>query len=352
MTEEKKNSSITYQEIFLQPRSFDAANQAFGAVGSVLDALFTTKFDEVIFTGCGTSLYLAQSAAFVFSFYNGIPAKAVCCSELYYYPDSYVKGQQVLVIPVTRKSITTEVKLAIEQIRKRPGVQTLSITCDQGSREYNDFMMLSPDADEDSVVMTRSFTSMLYLSVLLAMYVGGKRNEIKAMEQYGEEAGKFLEKASWLAEKVMKEHQHLNLYITLGQGIYYGVANECMNKMKEMGIANSEAYHTLEYRHGPMSLVDPDTLIVVFSSLDTRTEDIRLIQEMKAYGAVTVAAGIHAEGEFCDADYQIDLPECYHDVQNAPMAGLIGQMIGYYIAEKKGLDADTPRHLSQAIVID
>ena len=40
----------------------------------------------------------------------------------------------------------------------------------------------------------------------------------------------------------MNEHKNLNLYIILGQGIYYGVANECMNKMKEMGLSNSEEY--------------------------------------------------------------------------------------------------------------
>ncbi len=38
-------------------------------------------------------------------------------------------------------------------------------------------------------------------------------------------------------------------------------------------------------------------------------------------------------------------------MQNAALIGLIGQFIGYYIAEKKGIDADHPRHLSQAIVI-
>lgn len=351
MAEEKIKSSKTYQEIFLQPRSFDAVNQALKAVGSTLDVVFSRKFDEVIFTGCGTSLYLAQSAAFVLSHYNEIPAKAVCCSELYYYPDSYVKGKHVLVVPVTRKSITTEVRMAIDQIRKRPGVQTLSITCDEGSGQYNDFMLLSPDAEEDSVVMTRSFTSMLYLAVLLAMYAGGKKDEIKAMEAYAEKAGEFLEKADRLAKRIVYKNPDLKLFVTLGQGIYYGVANECMNKVKEMGIANSEAYYTLEYRHGPMSLADTDTLIVVFSSLDTRKEDIRLIREMSEYGAVTVAVGINAQVDFFDADYQLDLPDCYHDIQNAPMAGLIGQMIGYYVAEKKQLDADAPRHLSQAIVI-
>ena len=41
----------------------------------------------------------------------------------------------------------------------------------------------------------------------------------------------------------------------------------------------------------------------------------------------------------------------YDSLQNAAMIGFIGQMMGYYLAELKGLNADTPRHLSQAIVI-
>lgn len=348
---EKNNSSMTYKEIYLQPRSFQAVNEVFDQYCNTLDKIFEKGFDEVIFIGCGTSLYLAQSAAFAFSYYNEIPAKAVCCSELSYYPDSYVKGKQVLVVPVTRKSVTTEVKRAVEQIRKRPGITTLSITCDALSGEYNDFMILSPEAEEDSVVMTRSFTSMLYLAVLMAMYAGKKHDLRKAMTDYGEDAGSFLKKADKLAQKVMSENESLSLFVTLGQGVYYGVANECMNKMKEMGIANSESYYTLEYRHGPMSLADSNTLIVFFSSLDTRKEDVKLIKEMKEYGAITVCVGIRAN-QVKEAHYCLDLPEKYDDMQNASMAGLLGQMIGYYIAEAKHLDADTPRHLSQAIVIE
>lgn len=50
-------------------------------------------------------------------------------------------------------------------------------------------------------------------------------------------------------------------------------------------------------------------------------------------------------------DYVLDMPYGYDSLQNAAMIGLIGQLMGYYIAQQKGLDADTPRHLSQAIVI-
>lgn len=347
----KKNSEITYQEIYRQPESFAAVNESLEDIFAVLDQVFAENYDELIFTGCGTSLYLAQAAAHAFSTYNAVPAKAMCCSELYYFPETYVKDRKVLVLPITRKSYTTEVRMAIDKVRSYPNVKSLAITCDKDSEKYNDYVLLSPETAEDSVIMTRSFTSMVYLSVVMAMYAGGKKDQIMAMSGYADHARDALKKMDDLAKKIVEENENLNLYITLGQGIYYGVANECMNKMKEMGLTNSEAYYSLEYRHGPMSLVDENTLIIFLGSEHTGDGDAKLLAEMKSYGAVTAAVGSKAGAELSEADYCLDLPYGYNDEQNAAMIGFIGQFLGYYIAEKKGIDADSPRHLSQAIVI-
>ena len=346
---DKKNSEVTYREIYGQPESFEAVNARLPEIFAVLDQAFAGGYDELIFTGCGTSLYLAQTAAHAFSSYNAIPAKAVCCSELYYFPEVYLKGKRVLVLPITRKSYTTEVRMAIDKARSFPGVKSLAITCDGDSALYN--MILSPETAEDSVIMTRSFTSMVYLAVIMAMYVGGKRDEIAAMANYGDSARDALQRMDDLARRIIAGHENLNLFITLGQGIYYGVANECMNKMKEMGLSNSEAYYSLEYRHGPMSLVDENTLIIFLSHSAAVQEDAKLLRQMKEYGAVTLAIGNSATEDFKESDYCLDLPYGYNDAQNAALIGFIGQFIGYYIAEKKEIDADTPRHLSQAIVI-
>jgi len=348
---EKKNSQLTYSEVYKQPESFEAVNKSLEDIYRVLDQAFAEEYDELIFTGCGTSFYLAQAAAHAFSAYNCLPAKAMCCSELYYFPETFVKNRRVLVLPITRKSYTTEVRMAIDKVRSFPGVKTLAITCDKDSAVYNDYMILSPDTAEDSVIMTRSFTSMVYLSVIMAMYVGGKKDEVAAMADYGNSARDVLGKMDALAKKIIGENEHLNLYITLGQGIYYGVANECMNKIKEMGISNSEAYYSLEYRHGPMSLVDENTLVLFLSHSKTVEEDAKLLAQMKEYGAVTAAVGNTATVDMKEADYCLDLPYGYNDMQNAALIGFIGQFIGYYIAEKKSIDADQPRHLSQAIVI-
>ena len=228
-----KNSELTYQEMYGQPASFQAINNTLDHIFGVLDQVFEEKYDELIFTGCGTSLYLAQTAAHAFAACTGISAKGMCCSELYYFPETYVgNGKKVLVLPITRKSYTTEVRMAIDKVRSMSGVKTLAITCDPDSAKYNDYVILSPDTAEDSVIMTRSFTSMVYLAVILAFYAGGKREKIEAMKNYGKESEEFLKLTDATAKRIAGEHPELNLYITLGQGVNYGIANECMNKMK------------------------------------------------------------------------------------------------------------------------
>ncbi len=347
-----KNSELTYKEIYGQPVSFQAVNDTLDTIFKTLDEVFAEKYDEVIFTGCGTSLYLAQASAHAFSTCTGISAKGMCCSELYYFPETYVgNGKKVLVVPMTRKSYTTEVRMAIDKVRSYPGVKSLAITCDPDSSKYNDYMLLSPETPEDSVIMTRSFTSMIYLAVVMSYYVGGKKEKIAQLKDYAANAESFLKATDEMAKKIVAEHPECNLFITLGQGINYGIANECMNKMKEMSLSNSEAYYTLEYRHGPMSLVDDKTLIILLGNEDTVDGDAKLLTQMKEYGAKVLAIGNNASKDFTDVDYTLDMPYGYDSLQNAPIIGYIGQLIGYYVAELKNLNADSPRHLTQAIVI-
>ena len=347
-----KNSELTYKEIYGQPVSFQAINDTFDTIFKTLDEVFAEKYDVVIFTGCGTSLYLAQASAHAFSTCTGISAKGMCCSELYYFPETYVgNGKKVLVVPMTRKSYTTEVRMAIDKVRSYPGVKSLAITCDADSSKYNDYMLLSPETPEDSVIMTRSFTSMIYLAVVMSYYVGGKKEKIEQLKDYAANAESFLKATDEMAKKIVAEHPECNLFITLGQGINYGIANECMNKMKEMSLSNSEAYYTLEYRHGPMSLVDDKTLIILLGNENTVDGDAKLLTQMKGYGAKVLAIGNNASKDFTDVDYTLDMPYGYDSLQNAPIIGYIGQLIGYYVAELKNLNADSPRHLTQAIVI-
>ena len=272
------------------------------------------------------------------------------CSELLFFPETYIKGKRTLVLPITRKSYTTEVRMAIDKVHTLPGVSSLAITCDPDSSKYNEHFILAPNTPEDSVIMTRSFTAMVFLAQILAFYAAGKKDEIAAMKDYAAQARKLLEQSDALAKQIIAEHPNLNLFIILGQGAYYGIGNECMNKMKEMGISNSEAYYSMEYRHGPMSLVDENTLLVLLSNEHTEETDASLMSQMKSFGGVTAAIGPNVD-KMADMDYTIRTDTGYTELQAAALMGFIGQFLGYYISLAKNIDADSPRHLTQAIVL-
>lgn len=346
----KENSALTYREIYGQPESFQAILDTLPAIEQTLDEVFAKPYDQLIFTGCGTSLYLAQTAAYLWQASNATPALAVPCSELLFFPETYIKGKRTLVLPITRKSYTTEVRMAMDKVHTLPGVSRLAITCDPDSSKYNEHFILAPHTPEDSVIMTRSFTAMVFLAQILAFYAAGKGEAIAALADYPVRARTLLEQSDALAKQIIEEHPNLNLFITLGQGAYYGIGNECMNKMKEMGISNSEAYYTMEYRHGPMSLVDENTLLVLLSNEHTEETDAALMTQMKGFGGVTAAIGPHVD-RMPDLDYTLTTPGDYTELQAAALMGFIGQFLGYYIARAKGIDADSPRHLTQAIVL-
>lgn len=349
----KALGNITYREIYGQPEAFEAIAATFGALSETASRVFSGQpYEKLIFTGCGTSYYLAQTAAFFFARLTDFQTAAVPCSELYYFPETYIKAGRTLVLPITRKSYTTEVRMAIDRVRALPNVSTLAITCDPNSAEYNDHVALSPSASEDSVIMTSSYTSMVYLSLVLAALAGGRRDMLPSLAETGRRARALLPGMDAFAARILEEHPSLQLYVILGQGALYGAANECMNKIKEMALSASEAYHCLEYRHGPMSLADEHTLVVLLGGEETAQQDAALLAQLKGFGVTAAAVGPEASRHFPTADYVLDLEPGYGTLENVALAGQIGQFLGYHASLQKKLDADTPRHLSQAIVLN
>ncbi len=349
----KRLGEKTYKEIFEQPDALQAVNDSFATIFNTFNKVFEgIDPEEIIFTGCGTSLYLAQTSAAAFSYYNSITAKAVPCSDLIMFPEMYIKEKKVLVVPITRRSDTSEVKMAIQKVRQHPNVTTLSVTCDERSKEYNDYYVLSPAAKEESVVMTKSFTSMLYINILMALSAAGETKLIEKAKRIPDLCRKFMDVFNTTSKAIIEENANLNLYITLGQGPLYGVANECMNKIKEMAIANTEAYYSLEYRHGPMALADNNTLITLLASNDAGDMEVNLMKQMKGYGAKLFIVGDKLSEEMENtADYLIELDSDLNDFELAVLAGISGQLLGYHASIAKGLDPDFPRNLSQAIIL-
>ena len=121
-----------------------------------------------------------------------------------------------------------------------------------------------------------------------------------------------------------------------------------MLKMKEMSLAYSEAYHTLEFRHGPMSMVGEDSLVIGLVSPRAARHEIRVLNEMAAMGARVLAVGATPATAHDQVMLPADLPSWCMPVLYLPAL----QLLAYHRAIFNGCDPDQPQHLSAVISLD
>ncbi len=135
-----------------------------------------------IFTGCGTSYYMAQTTSVLFEMLTGIRSLAVPASEILMFPNLvFNKSSRYLVVPMSRSGTTTETVKAAEKTRKEFDIPTLAVSCNPASPLSTDssFCLSFPFEAEESVVMTGSFTTML-MSVLYLASLAGQESDFPA----------------------------------------------------------------------------------------------------------------------------------------------------------------------------
>ena len=166
----------TISEIFSQPQCWNTCLTKLGASPELREAAQLARTGaNWIFVGCGTSFYLAQAAAASFN-YLGLPALAVAASDLLMFPALTLHpGRSFIPIVISRSGLTSEAVRAAQMLEKDYSLPTIAITCADGQPlEASCSVTLKLlDADEQSTVMTRSFTSMLLGLQYLASTVSG-----------------------------------------------------------------------------------------------------------------------------------------------------------------------------------
>ena len=309
---------------------------------------------EWLFIGCGSSYYVALSAAATMTMITGQRARAVPASEILLYPELVLASfKKYLPVLISRSGRTSEVLRAAELLKSR-GVATLAITCATGEalEQVATTTIVLPAADEKSTVMTRSFSSMLLTLQNLAATIAGDSEFSESLHKLPGAAARALQSMPESIHNFVDGH-HLADYVYLAQGPLYGLACEGALKVMEMSVSHAQAFHSLEFRHGPKSTVSPETLLVFLLSETGYEEEVEVLEEMKSLGGTTlvitnkVDARARAAADLL-VELRLDVPELARLVPYlfAP------QLLGLFTGLKKGLDPDSPRNLSRVVVLN
>lgn len=338
----------TSQEIFSQPQAWAEALAVFAADESTFsDLIAAADPDEVVVTGCGSTYYLALTAARLLR-RGGIDARAHPASELLLYPESiYLTGRKYALITVSRSGATTETLRAGTAFKARINGPIIAVTCDSGSplaREA-DLTFAIDGASEESVAQTRSFSSMcVLLQQMVAALAGYERTSSLRLpaqcqlllDSFGDLAG------------TLGGDQGIERFFFLGADMLYGIACEAMLKMKEMSLSYSEAFHTLEFRHGPMSMAAEGALVVGLVSAASARQELQVLRDVRRMGAGILSVGSHASDTGRHIALPADLPAWNSPVLYLPVL----QLLAYHRALHNGQDPDRPHNLSAVVSLE
>ena len=345
----------TRTEILSQPQVWqEALTVARGALPRVRTLWRQAQPAQLWFTGCGSSYHLGVAAAGV-ALWQGMVAHALPASELWLSPlPALGMLPRPLLIATSRSGETSETVRAVERFRRIGGQAVIAITCGPKSplAESADVTLAIPAAREQSLAQTRSFASFLLLAqAVIDSLVGDGTfpDRLKGLPNLG----RRLIEAHAATGAALGERLDLERFFFLGTGPCYGLANEGMLKLKEMSCTPSETYHALEFRHGPMTVIDGSTLVTALISDHARAEEAPLLREIRRLGTETLTFAEAGDGEPRDAlDHPIVLHSGLPYLDRLVLYLPFLQLLGYHRSMAKGVDADRPRHLNAFVALE
>ena len=265
------------------------------------------------------------------------------------------------VIVISRSGSTSEAVRVVEEMRHL-GHPTIAVTCRAASpmARLADVSLVSPAGDEEAIVMTRSFASMLALLLRLIADMASDAAlaaDLDRMPRHWPEAqaaaevGRRLGTVDW------------SRIVILGGGAAQPIAVEWGLKLTETTQVPITACEPLEFRHGPISVCEPGMLVVALVGGPGAGDELRVVEEAAALGAATWIIAQEAS----DAGMG-EVPSAAGATETANQVSLIGggllaaarlpllahpaHALAFSLAVTRGLDADRPRHLEQVVILD
>ena len=230
----------------------------------------------------------------------------------------------------------------------RKGIEFLALTCDGNELATTTSRILQLPVKEESTVMTGSFTSMLLAMQFLAAKLAGDDKFLAELDQLSSTVEPLFAKYGKQLEE-FAAHSFEDVAV-LGQGALYPIASEVALKVMESSSSYAQFFHTLEFRHGPKSIIHDRTLVIGLISDTSAAQEVKVLREMQELGASTIAIVNHASPEMRQAaDLLVELDSPLSTLALLAAYVVWGQLFGSYVGLAKGLNPDEPLNLTRVV---
>lgn len=319
---------------------------------------FDKSIEKLYIVACGTAYHAGLIGKKLIESLAKIPCEVCLASEFRY--DNPIITDRTAVIVVSQSGETADTLAALRMVKKH-GNTVYAITNVLGSsisREA-DYVFYTYAGPEISVASTKAYTTQLMAFCLFASYLGELKNTV-TKEELDEFKRLLLKVPEILSDSIKLENEVKPLakmisekddVYFLGRGLDYFVAMEASLKLKEISYIHSDAYASGELKHGPIALIENDTIVIsVCTNPEISNKLNSNVKEVIARGAKTVGF-TSCLSDVSAFDTYIELPKVTPLL--SPFAAIIPlQFLAYYVCIEKGLDVDKPRNLAKSVTVE
>lgn len=356
-----RGAGFTAKEISQQPglweKTYELALQNKSSIAQFLQSLFVKPNLDIIFSGAGTSAFIGNSLKGIFQKNTHLRTRSIATTDIVTHPHYYFSKQNPTLLVSFARSGNSPESIAAFNLANQfcDSIYHLVITCNQNGRlaanansKNSLVIVLPPEANDQGLAMTGSFTSMLLMAILISKinHIELVKAEITNLCRYGR---KIIDDSVDQLKSICE--LPFERAVFLGSGALMGCAEECHLKLQELtdGYVISKFDSFLGFRHGPKAVINPKTLMVYLFSSDPYVIQYEKDLLESVNGGERGLSGIAVlendqpgidvnlkiilnsfENQKIDPDF---LPVC--DV-------LVGQILGFYKSLQLGLQPDTP----------
>ncbi len=346
------------KEICEQPYALEQTYKA-RVYGGKLDlgemSEFVKEAKKVVIVGCGTAYHAGVVAKYAIEHYARIPVEVDVASE-FRYRDPIINSDDLCIV-ISQSGETADTLQAM-RIFKTKGAKIIAITNVVGStvsREA-DYVMYTQAGPEIAVASTKAFTTQLMCVYLLTCAL--IKDEEKSIELMNE-LKDIPQKAQTIVDRQEEIQRFASNQFNKSKVFYFGrqsdfaISLESALKLKEINYTHSEAFAAGELKHGPIALVDENTLVVasccnskLYDKMDSN------MKEVKARGAKVLAITFEKNDAFNSvADEIIPIPNT-EAFLSPILSVIVTQLYAYYCSINRGNDPDHPRNLAKSVTVE
>lgn len=293
---QKATATFTLTEIYQQPNTWKKTCDQIRAnkddIKKFIDQVITCDDYDVILTGAGTSEFVGNALFPSLNKQLGFKIKSYGTTDLVPTPENYLSQTKPTLLVSFGRSGNSPESIGALNVAEAvcDNIYHLFVTCNKegalskrAETTSNCYAInLTDETHDQSFAMTSSFSNM-YLATYLCFNLDRLDDAIAEFEQAIAAGQKFLDSTYAQVRKIVDEYD-FNRIVYLGSNALKGFAQESALKMLELTAGQVVTmYDTpLGFRHGPKSIIDDNTITVVYLSDNayTRPYEVDLIKEM------------------------------------------------------------------------